>query len=140
MEDSRAANLTRIGIGGIGINVSTWNRLVFFIRGRRDWWRARRDHMRRLLRGRRLDWREHLHVTFTLIGPNGVYPYIFSHQQELDSIEWIRTDGARLGDLGELERVKIIFDVDRGLFERDLAEEGVRRRRRGRRLGISLVR
>ena len=38
----------------------------------------------------------------------------------------IRTDGARLCDLGELERVKIIFHVDRGLFERDLAKEGVR--------------
>lgn len=46
----------------------------------------------------------------------------------------IRTNGARLCDLGELERVKIIFDVNRGLFERDLAKEGVRRRRRGGRL------
>jgi len=76
--------------------------------------------MRRLLRRWRLDWREHLHVTFTLIGPNGI-------------------DGARLGDLGELERIEIIFDVDRGLFERALAKEGVRRGRGGRgafRLGL----
>ncbi len=67
---------------------------------------------------------------------------IFGHRQELDRIGWIRTDGARLSDLGELEWVKIIFDVDRGLFEPDLAEEGVRRGRRGRGRGlrISLVR
>ena len=52
----------------------------------------------------------------------------------------IRTDGARLRDLGELERVKIIFDVDRGLFERDLAKEGVRRGWRGRGLRINLMR
>ena len=54
-----------------------------------------------------------------------------------------RTDGTRLGDLGELERVKFIFDVNRGLFESNLAKEGVRRARRGRRrrgLRISLVR
>jgi hypothetical protein len=55
-------------------------------------------------------------------------------------IERIRTDGARLRDLGELERVKIILDVDRSLFERGLAKEGVRRGRRGRGLRISLVR
>jgi hypothetical protein len=54
---------------------------------------------------------------------------IFSHRQELDRIKWTRTDGARLCDLGELERVKIIFYVDGGLFERDLAKEGVRRGR-----------
>ena len=52
----------------------------------------------------------------------------------------IHTDGARLRDLGELERVKIIFDVDRGLFERDLAKEGVRRGWRGRGLRINLMR
>ena len=50
-------------------------------------------------------------------------------RQELDRIKWIRTDGARFCDLGELERGKIIFHVDRGLFECDLAKEGVRRRR-----------
>jgi len=65
--------------------------------------------MRRLLRRRRLDG-EHLHVAFTLIRPNGI-------------------DSARLCDLGKLERGKIIFHVDRGLFERDLAKEGVGRGR-----------
>ena len=54
---------------------------------------------------------------------------IYGHWQELDRIKWIRTNGARLCDLRELERVKIIFHVDRGLFERDLAKEGVRRGR-----------
>ena len=46
MNGGRATNLTRIGIGWICVNISTGNRLIFFIREWRNWWRARRDHMR----------------------------------------------------------------------------------------------
>jgi len=45
MENGRATNLTGIAIGRIGINISTGNRLIFLIRGRRNWWRPRRGHM-----------------------------------------------------------------------------------------------
>jgi hypothetical protein len=72
MQGSRVTNLARIGIRGIGVDVSTRNRLIFFIRGRRNWWRTRRAHMRGLLRRRRLDWWEHLHVAFTLIRPKSI--------------------------------------------------------------------
>src|SRR6266404_1954792 len=68
----RATNLTRIGIGRIGIHISARNRLIFFIRGWRNWRWARRNHMRRLLRRRSLDGWEHLHVAFTLIRPNSI--------------------------------------------------------------------
>lgn len=72
-ESGRATNLT-IGIGRIRVNISTGNRLVFLIRGWRNWRWPRRNHMRRLLRRWRLDRREHLHVAFTLIRPKGIWP------------------------------------------------------------------
>lgn len=46
----------------------------------------------------------------------------------------VRTDGARLGDLVELERIEIVLDVYRGLLEYNFSEERIRNG--GRRGGL----
>lgn len=40
----------------------------------------------------------------------------------------VRTDGARLGDLIEFERIEIILDVYRCLLKPDFSKEGIRYR------------
>jgi hypothetical protein len=41
----------------------------------------------------------------------------------------VRTDGARLGDLIEFERIEIVLDVYRRLLKPDFSKEGIRYRR-----------